>query len=134
MIDLRVLPRDMRSLVLPLVVITLSAASCIPALAKPAGLSLENKTYTDARKIIVSQYHWNSIEDVKYCSSNHPRDSCKSTPELYWCKFAANCEISFYKNNKCLFLSVRGGPRWASYKVSRVRFANGVENCPEKYE
>jgi hypothetical protein len=98
--------------------------------AKQSKIRLENKAYGEARAIIYG-YGWKSYEDLNYCSSNNKKDSCKNTPELYWCKFAMSCEISFFKEDKCLFLEVNGGPRWNSYHVNRVRFSQGIANCPQ---
>ncbi len=92
---------------------------------------LENQTYSQARKSIQA-YGWQSYKDAALCSSNNKKDSCTQTPELYWCKFALNCEISFFKDDKCLYLGVKGGPRWNSYYVKKVRFARGSQNCPSR--
>jgi hypothetical protein len=102
-----------------------------PVHAKKTDNQLEKKSYSEARKII-SQYGWKSYEDTKYCSSNNAKDSCSKTPELYWCKFAANCQVSFYKEDKCLFIDVKGGPRWNTYIVHKVKFDRGIQNCPAK--
>jgi hypothetical protein len=99
--------------------------------AKTSNDRLENKSYVDARKIIIG-YGWRSYQNVEYCSSGNKADSCKATPELYWCKFAENCQISFYKQDQCLYLDVAGGPRWNSYRVKKVKFARGQNNCPTK--